>query len=399
MADQTIGAYAELESAVDDAINKLTGADHSVAEVIEAYNTAQNLKARLTGPVKVVVGGEFSSGKSTFIKMLLGRHVVQTQASASSMPTVNFQYSAKPGFRAVGAKNSRDIPDLGALSDDELHKLERLEVMTDLPFLKKFELFDTPGTSDPTRDVDQLLTVVDQADFIIWCTNATQAWRESERIMWDAMPDELKKRSLLLVTHVDLPSVKPSIDRLMKRLTKDASSLFREIIPVELLLASGARDGDGKVTDPAAWDASGGGKCIAEMDAVFTEIRAESFKYAEHELATKVMPYIEAKLSSTKSFMIYWARQLDETKSQTKGADSAAVSLGYIKLLESMLKFLAGNFELSAEDITKLTNRLKEVRDLIEASLLQEGADAHLEKNQGAIAQLDWEFHHISMLA
>ncbi|MCK4711650.1 MAG: hypothetical protein KAT26_02090, partial [Marinosulfonomonas sp.] len=97
MADQTIGAYAELESAVDDAINKLTGADHSVAEVIEAYNTAQNLKARLTGPVKVVVGGEFSSGKSTFIKMLLGRHVVQTQASASSMPTVNFQSSAKLG--------------------------------------------------------------------------------------------------------------------------------------------------------------------------------------------------------------------------------------------------------------------------------------------------------------
>ncbi len=395
MSGKLSNIQATLENDVNDAVNKLARIRHIFDDAKATYNLGLDLQSMLMSPARLVVGGEFSSGKSTFVKMLLGKHVVKTKASASAMPTVHFQYATKPGIRAISAVSKHEISSFGQLTEEELQDYETLEVCADLPFLKQFEIFDTPGTSDPKRDVDQLLSVVDQADSIIWCTNATQAWRESERRMWDAMPTELQQRSILLVTHVDLPSVKSSIDRLMKRLKKDAAPLFWDIIPIELLSACAARDVDGTIINPTAWNASGGADCIAAMNAIYTQVRENKIRYVTYELATKIMPYIDENMSTTKSTINYWARILNEIKSP----DSKNMAMGYLKALNKMLNFLDGNFELTPDENEKIARRIQEAIENIKATYAQEETAENIKEMRSIMKQLDWEFHFIDMLA
>lgn len=390
---------ATLEKDVGDAVNKLTRIRNVSGGAKEAYNLALNLQSMLTSPVRLVVGGEFSSGKSTFVKMLLGQHVVKTAASASAMPTVHFQYAAEAKIRAVNAGTSYEISNLDRLSEEELQKYDMLEVMADIPFLKQFEIFDTPGTSDPKRDVDQLLSVADQADFVIWCTNATQAWRESERRMWASMPAKLQQRSILLVTHVDLQSVKLSVDRLMRRLKKDAAPMFRDIIPIELLSACAARDSDGAITDPIAWNNSGGADCIVAMEAIFDQVHEDKIQHVQYEFATKIAPFIDANMSTTKSAMRYWARLWDEEKSYVSNADIKSTAESNLQILNKMLTFLDGNFELTSEENEKIVSRIHEAIVFMETIPAQEGGTEDAKKMHGIMKQLDWEFRFITILA
>ncbi len=399
MQDSTAGVQAELEKTVSEAIAKLAQADRSDGLVARAYDAALDLKTLLSRPIQVAIGGEFSSGKSTFVKMLLGQHVVETQASASAMPTVNFLYGADPVYRAIGHTGSRSLYDISALSEDELRELECLEVTLDVPFLKRFEIFDTPGTSDPSRSIDQLLTVAHQADFVIWCTNATQAWRESERRMWENLPSELKAKSLLLVTHVDLPSIRPSVDRLMKRLQKEAGPLFNKVIPMELLAASTARDESGKVSNQATWESSGGAECLNTMEAISTAIRADVFENVEYDLKNKIMPVVAALKTGPGPFVSYWSHELNKTQSSLEGVDNAMVSLGYLKLLEGSQVFLEGNSKPQPQDAKKISTRLEEAHDYIGNILRQENTDENIQESHAVIEQLNWEFKHFNMLA
>ena len=398
MQNQTADIQTELEKTVSEAIAKLAQADRSDGIVARAYDAALDLHTLLSRPIKVAVGGEFSSGKSTFVKMLLGQHVVETQASASAMPTVNFLYGTDNSARAIGSSSSREVSDTSSLSEDELRELECLEITLDVPFLKRFEIFDTPGTSDPSRSIDQLLTVANQADFVIWCTNATQAWRESERRMWENLPSELKARSLLLVTHVDLPSVKPSLDRLMKRLQKEATPLFHKIIPIELLAADSARDESGQVTNQATWEASGGAECLNTMEAISAAIGADVFENVEYDLKNKIMPVVANLKAGPGPFLSYWTHELDKAQSSLGDEDNAMVSLGYLKLLEGSLKFLEGNSKPQPADAKKISTRLEEARDYIGNVLLQENTSKNTRESNAVIEQLTWEFKHFNML-
>ena len=399
MSNEATKTQIELEGTVAAALKKLGLADQNNSEIIKAKDAALDAQTLLTRPIKIAVGGEFSSGKSTFVEMLLGQHVVQAQASASAMPTVHFQYSETPGYRGLGPGGSKALDTIETLGEADMRELDCLEVMADIPFLRTFEIFDTPGTSDPSRTVDQLLTVSSQVDFIIWCTNATQAWRESERRMWEYLPFELKQRSILLVTHVDLPSVKASLGKLMKRLMKETANIFGAVIPVELLAAQKARDFAGNILDKAVWKASGGAECLATMHAMSAEIRAEVFHIIQHDLETKILPVANKSKPVPKPFITYWASELRKSRSNHSSGDHSSVTQDYLKLLNDSIAFIANN-QTSADVAPEiLVSRLKEARNYIENTLAQEKPRVSVKTHHNIIEQLDWEFRHTDMLS
>ena len=399
MQDNPSDFQVKLEKTVSTAIAKLSQAAQGDNRIAKAHDAALDLQTLLTRPIKVAIGGEFSSGKSTFVKMLLGQHVVDMQASASAMPTVSFIYGAETTYRAITAQRSWDVRDIEALTEDELRGLECLEIVADVPFLKQYEIFDTPGTADPSRSVDQLLTIATHADFVIWCTNATQAWRESERRMWENLPFELKKRSLLIVTHVDLPSVKPSMGRLMKRMKKEAGLLFEKIIPMELLAASAARDKSGAVTNEVSWVASGGSECLGAMAAISAEVRADVFANAVHDLENIILPVIAELEARTPQFAAYWMQELSKTQTKLHGADGAITTLGHLKLVEGVLAFITKSDAAQSTEAKKMASRLQEAQNYIGNILLKDGSAQNTEESNAIIAQLDWEFKHINILS
>lgn len=399
MQDKPSDFQVKLEKTVSTAIEKLSQADQGDIRIAKAHDAALDLLTLLTRPIKVAIGGEFSSGKSTFVKMLLGQHVVDMQASASAMPTVSFLYGAETTYRAITAQRSWEVRDIEALTEDELRGLECLEIVADVPFLKQYEIFDTPGTADPSRSVDQLLSVAAQADFVIWCTNATQAWRESERRMWENLPFELKKRSLLIVTHVDLPSVKPSMGRLMKRMKKEAGLLFKKIIPMELLSASAARNESGMVTNEVSWVVSGGADCLEAMADVSAEVRADVFDNVVHDLENKILPVIAEIEANTPEFAAYWMQELSKTQTKLHGADGAMTALGHLKLVEGVLAYITKSGVAQSTEAQKMAPRLQEAQNYIGNILLKDGSEQNPEESSTIIAQLDWEFKHVNILS
>ena len=88
-------------------------------------------------------------------------------------------------------------------------------------------------------------------DAVIWCTHATQAWRQSEAAVWETIPRDLKKRSALLLTRMDKITKERDRERLIKRVEKETRGEFAAVFPVSLTDAIAAGD------DRIAWKDSG----------------------------------------------------------------------------------------------------------------------------------------------
>ena len=346
------------------------------------------IRDRLRNPIKMALAGEFSSGKTTLARMLLGRDFVTTKAAASAMPTVRFHFGDKDRYILRTDGEDREIDGIEALTLQDMRAAEDLIIETEQPLLKQIEIFDTPGTSDPTRDSDQIVDVANQVEFIIWCTNATQAWRQSERAMWEALPQKAHDRSLLVVTHVDLPKVKASLDRLMKRMNKEAGPMFHKVLAVDLLTAIKSRFDAQLVNNPVGWQDSGGAACLSTIMASVANVRAAQVTEAEALLGGSVdlveevvapEPVDEAVVAS---FVTVWEKGLAEVKSLRESPVS------YFEFLSQMRQGDFGDWQEPAAVAAEIDARLDEACDFVKTADSTEVA-------RDVIEQLDWEFRNI----
>jgi hypothetical protein len=85
----------------------------------------------------------------------------------------------------------------------------------------------------------------------LWCTHATQAWRQSESGVWSTFPAEMRRNSLLLVTRFDKIVGEKDRAKVIKRVEQETEELFAEVFPVSLLQAMRAGH------DEAKWIESG----------------------------------------------------------------------------------------------------------------------------------------------
>ncbi|WP_208350517.1 dynamin family protein [Pseudaestuariivita rosea] len=222
----------------------------------------------------IALMGEFSAGKSTLLNLLLGTSILPTQVTATQLPPVWMRYGEGEPFRmdVYGNRRSVDLNDIGSIN---VRKTRFIRVYSKAEFLKRCDLIDTPGISDPNIPAQVWMHAVGYANAILWCTHATQAWRESERSAWVSLPDRLKDKSLLLVTRADKLATPEDRQRVDARLEREAAPLFRSRHFMALLEAIEAREaGD---TGPM-WEQSGGKGFTEAFDRVLDDIMTERGK-------------------------------------------------------------------------------------------------------------------------
>ena len=117
--------------------------------------------------------------------------------------------------------------------------------------LELCDLVDMPGISDPNMPTDTWDQSVCRTDHVIWCTHATQAWRQSEAAMWDRMRDATGGTNLLLITQFDKLRNPRDRSRVIGRVAAETAGKFSATYPVSLLDALEAGD------DLDAWKESG----------------------------------------------------------------------------------------------------------------------------------------------
>lgn len=181
---------------------------------------------------RLIVAGEFSAGKTRLINGLLGEGVLPSNVTATALPPV-WIVAGDGGCLAVDLDGTtREISALDGISVSDTHYCI---LSHSSPFLDAFDIIDTPGNSDPNIPPESWERMLGYADMAVWCTNATQAWRQSEKSVWNEMPEHLLSRATLLVTHADRITDTRSAERVLRRVRREAAEYFDSFLMVSLL--------------------------------------------------------------------------------------------------------------------------------------------------------------------
>ena len=199
---------------------------------------------------RVALMGEFSAGKSTLTNLLLAADPLPVKITATRLPPVWITLGDGLGLREDSAGNVHPL-DADGLAGVRMEDTRLIQLQMQSDILHVCDLVDMPGISDPNMDSSVWRNVIEEADMVVWCTHATQAWRQSEAAAFDSLPAHLQKNAILLVTRFDKLHSDRDRKRVLARVNAETKGKFRAIFPVSLLDALAAGE------DRARWDRSG----------------------------------------------------------------------------------------------------------------------------------------------
>ena len=214
---------------------------------------------------RVALMGEFSAGKSTLSNLLIGASSLPVNVTATQLPPVWLSYGEDTPYRVDLDGEEYDIA-LDRLTDIKVGDTSHVRIFAQSKFLKLCDLIDMPGISDPNMAAEVWQRVIHNADIVIWCSHATQAWRQSEAAVWSTMPPSLYDKSILLLTRMDRILSERDRLRVIRRVEKETSGLFRKVLPVSLIKALEASD------DAEAWAESGADALMETLVELVDEV-------------------------------------------------------------------------------------------------------------------------------
>ncbi len=237
----------------------------------------------MTRKPRIAIMGEFSSGKSTLCNVLMGARPLLEKVTATQLPPVWISYGPDDAYTMGldGVAYDLDLADLESVS---LETTEHIRIFMKSDILRYCDLIDMPGISDPSMSPEVWERMAHLADGVMWCTHATQAWRQSESGVWSTFPAEMRRNSLLLVTRFDKIVNESDRSKVIRRVTNEVEGLFAEVLPVSLLRAMTAGD------DEVKWNDSGAQALTTALFDLVHRLIDEGFAEADSAGAPPVTP-------------------------------------------------------------------------------------------------------------
>ncbi len=207
---------------------------------------------------RIALMGEFSAGKSTLSNLLLGARPLPEKVTATRLAPVWMSHGTTAPYRVTvdGVTEPVSLDRLESIPVAETHVI-RLFMESDI--LELCDLIDFPGISDPNMSSEVWERMLPEVDAVIWCTHATQAWRQSEAAVWNMMPDAVRDFSVLLITRYDKLITEKDRHRVFQRVRRETDGQFAATFPISLLQALQAGE------DYVKWDASGAGPFVTHL--------------------------------------------------------------------------------------------------------------------------------------
>ncbi len=248
---------------------------------------------RLSNAVNIGFAGEFGAGKSSLANMLAGADILPTGPQHLKLPLVIVAFADAPettvGWWDKEPKTYSGIVLEKAAED----KPDFISVGLNTPALREISLFDLPGSGALDETYKPTLDLLRFVDCAIWCTNGTNAWRETERHLWAQVPQELRDNSLLAVTHTDLPHVRDALDRVLARLNKEKEGLFNAVVPIGTPVAVKAMAQEPE-PDFDLWENCGGQNLAEKVLEAASARRMHDLNAARKDIAELFQPLLES---------------------------------------------------------------------------------------------------------
>ena len=143
---------------VDELLDVIDGSQVADPTLVDELNA---VRSRLSGPLRIVLAGRVSSGKSTLLNALLNQKIAPTDASECTETVTWFEYGRPEQVQVRltdGTVQEMRLGDDGLLPanlgvpNDRIRDL-RVSLTNDV--LRSFTLVDTPGFSSGRPDADQ----------------------------------------------------------------------------------------------------------------------------------------------------------------------------------------------------------------------------------------------------
>jgi len=218
--------------------------------IIEHADALAKLEALISVRPRVVVLGESNAGKTSLINLLLHEAIVPESVIANTRRPLVLRYAEKARLIGITCNGITDLT-AGDSWQDDTSTITRLLACMPNPRLTAFDLVDTPALSAPK----QLPAVeLQPTDLLLWCTAATQAWKESERRLWMSIPRRHHRHAILVATHRDHLRDDDAVRKVCTRLAAETAGCFRSIVLVCASSCGGAGTGQR------------GGSGVAELD-------------------------------------------------------------------------------------------------------------------------------------
>ncbi|MEW2915626.1 dynamin family protein [Ruegeria sp. ANG10] len=247
---------------------------------------------RLSNAVNIGFAGEFGAGKSSLANMLAGADILPTGPQHLKLPLVIVAYSETPETTVGWWDREPKVYSGIALEKAAADEPDFISVGLNTPALQEISLFDLPGTGALDDNYKETLDLLKFVDCAIWCTNGTNAWRETERHLWVQVPQELRANSLLAVTHTDLPHVSEALDRVLSRLNKEKGDLFRSVVPIGTPVAVRAMAQEPE-PDFTLWETCGGQNLAEQVLEIASARRLADLEAAQADLKQDFLPFLE----------------------------------------------------------------------------------------------------------
>jgi GTP-binding protein EngB required for normal cell division len=181
------------------------------------------LSTRLkTENLRVLVMGEFNSGKSTFVNSLLGARILPDSVLPATAVITEVRYADESGKRITlfpkpGKWEAGDKPFNIGLSDFQKYTsiqhrdgsiapnpFARAEVYWPLIFCRdQVELVDSPGLNDPDNHDEITLTYAPSADAIIYCMSCDRAYTKLDSVTINMLRNQGYTSILFVLTKFD----------------------------------------------------------------------------------------------------------------------------------------------------------------------------------------------------
>jgi hypothetical protein len=251
-----------------------------------ASRTLRRAAEFVARPFRLAVLGESNSGKSTIANLIGGQMTLPALPVANTRLPTLLRYASAPSVTAI----YKGGVSLAVAPGDELslQNIMRLDVGLPNDTFRSIEVLDFPGSANPLFPADVSAVLQHRIDAAIWATVATQAWRETERQAWSKLPQRIRRRGILAVTHADLIRSETDAAKLKARLQTVQQAHFHALCFVAGG-AGGELAGNGSHPHPAA-------ELFSEVERLSTEFhagRAAKTVVLARRVATQALADIE----------------------------------------------------------------------------------------------------------
>ena len=182
-----VEAYLEARARLGGVVGNLVSLARETDESSETIETLQTLSRSLADPLLFVVVGEVKAGKSSLLNAVFGQVFCKVDVLPATDKVYVFKYGAA----------EHDVP----VSE---HLTERYRP---IPFLKNFNIVDTPGTNTIVATHQEITTsYIPLADLIVFVSSVVNPWGASAWDFLKLLGNRWKKNIVFVLQQADLRS-------------------------------------------------------------------------------------------------------------------------------------------------------------------------------------------------